>query len=99
MCAVSDVISKIQINLKAFLNPLWLPVTTQVLSTPTNTNSTNTVVWAHAKFSAFKKRQSDNKGLRSIAPDPRQTNTPSLSQWRIEEAGDVWKVSCWEINS
>jgi hypothetical protein len=70
-----------------------------VLLTPTNANSTNTVVWTHAKFSAVKKRQSDDKGFRSIAPDPRQTNTPSLSQWRIEEAGDVWKVSCWEINS
>jgi hypothetical protein len=27
-------------------------------------------------------------------PD-KQTNTPSLSQWRIEEAGDVGNVSCW----
>lgn len=71
-----------------------------VYRTPTNANSTtNSVVWTPAKFFAVKRRQSDTKGLKSTVPDPRQTNkhtnTPSLSQWRIEEAGDAGKFSCW----
>ena len=42
-----------KINFKTLLNSQWLPVIMHVYPTPTNANSTNSVVWTPAKFFAL----------------------------------------------